>query len=700
MYCLNNKKLISIFVQIPKRLTLVIVLLGIFGGNVRAGSQYSQQSQSTRPQTPQQQQTEPIQLPGFALTANQQAPTFQLIPFGINLNPPSEAQQTPSPTPPPISSPSPTPPVSVSAAVQTRHQVMEYDVPASTNNVEPTTLEITSNPTPLNLVFKSFSTPINIQQVHQSSEAIAQESSSEDEPHRLLHSIVKPVLQDIREVIIPIRRVTQQITPVQEEIQTFVARGMSQLTNPGSTATFSAPSSAKQLSGPAGYVKVQNQNQNQASTFSASSKSQSKTGNQPAKQLSAPATTASTPTSTQTAKQLSAPASNSISSFAQSLSRYLTQTQPLQLSAPLLTQAPSQFFIPAPAQLFAQQLPAQLMLAQAAAQGQFLAPALFGSQIPTPFLIPQLFSAGGGQMIAPQPGITAPRLFIQTPTQVPMQLSQSSSQEQTQGQMLAVPAISQTSPRGLRTMAQNSNDQQMTIGRQLMIPSSAVRFIASTPGQLLVQPQMAGQFLTQPQQAANDQLQMTSGQFLTQPLTTVGQFLTQPQTNDGQSVSQPQNNGAQITTQPGPTTGQTLAQPQTNSNLTPQLFATRSSTPLFTPSALQLVASGGANLFSNPIEIPTATPQTQQQPQQGRFIELLPARASTPTPFSSTSFSSAPNSSPNTFTSASFSSSTSSSPNSFVLASRNTGKSSIEILGNGSQGKRENVQVFGARIKK
>lgn len=689
---------------------MVILLLGIFGGDVLAGSQYSQQSQSTRQQQqPQQQQSETngIQLPGVPLSANQQTQTFQLVPFGINLNPPPEAQSTPAPTPPPISLPSPTPPVSVSAAIQTRHQVMEYDVPASGNNVEPTTLEITSNPIPLNLVFKSFSTPINIQQVHQSSEAIAQESSSEDEPHRLLHSIVKPVFQDIREVIIPIRRVTQQITPVQEEIQTFVARGMSQITSPTSTATFSAPSSGKQLSGPAGYVRAQNQNT--ASAFSATSKAQSKSTNQSTKQLSAPATGTSKPT--QTAKQLSAPSSNSISAFAQSLSRYLTQTQPLQLSAPLLAPTPSQFFIPAPTQLFAQQLPAaaQLMLAQAAAQGQFLTPGptLFGSQIPTQFLIPaqpQLFSATGGQMLATQPGITAPRFFIQAPTPVPMQLSQNSNQEQTQGQMLTVPAISQTSSRGLSTMEQNSNNQQMvTLGRQLMIPSSAVRFMAQTPGQLLVQPQMTGQLVPQ-SQTANNQLSMTAGQFLTQPVTTMGQFLTQPQNTNEQSVSQAQTNSAAMMSQAEPTIGQTLAQPQTGSTMAPQLFAARSSTPLFTPSALQLVASGGANLFSNPIEIPTAAPPVQQQPQQGRFIELLPARAtaSTPTPFSSTSFSSAtPNPSPNTFTSTSFSSSTSSSPNSFVMSSRNTGKSSIEILGNnGSQGKRENVQVFGARIKK
>ncbi|OTF75494.1 hypothetical protein BLA29_013148, partial [Euroglyphus maynei] len=40
----------------------------------------------------------------------------------------------------------------------------------------------------------------------------------------LRHTVTKPVLQEVREVIAPFRRITQTVQPVQESIETLVAR--------------------------------------------------------------------------------------------------------------------------------------------------------------------------------------------------------------------------------------------------------------------------------------------------------------------------------------------------------------------------------------------------------------------------------------------------------------------------------------------
>ena len=65
---------------------------------------------------------------------------------------------------------------------------------------------------------------MNVLQRHQGSVGDTQESSSEDEPHRLLHTVTKPIIQEIHEVISPYRKILQEVHPVQEEIKTVVAK--------------------------------------------------------------------------------------------------------------------------------------------------------------------------------------------------------------------------------------------------------------------------------------------------------------------------------------------------------------------------------------------------------------------------------------------------------------------------------------------
>lgn len=77
---------------------------------------------------------------------------------------------------------------------------------------------------PVNMIFRSASSNLNVQQMHEGAAGSQQESQSEDEPHYLKHTVKKPILQEVYEVITPYRKITQEIKPVQEDIQTIIAR--------------------------------------------------------------------------------------------------------------------------------------------------------------------------------------------------------------------------------------------------------------------------------------------------------------------------------------------------------------------------------------------------------------------------------------------------------------------------------------------
>jgi len=120
----------------------------------------------------------------------------------------------------------------VQAAIQTRHNVEFRDVPSS-GSVAPTIIEVGASSIPMTILFRSASSSLNVQQQHDGAQGSVQESQSDDEPHILRHSVNKPIIQEIREVITPFRKITQEIQPVQEEINTIVARNSG---NSGSSA--------------------------------------------------------------------------------------------------------------------------------------------------------------------------------------------------------------------------------------------------------------------------------------------------------------------------------------------------------------------------------------------------------------------------------------------------------------------------------
>lgn len=99
--------------------------------------------------------------------------------------------------------------------------------------LSPINVEVPPNYIPVNFVFRSASSQINVVQKHQSSSGSFRESYSEDEPHKLVHTVKRPVIQEVKEIITPYRKIVQQIEPVREEIQTIVARAIHSQNNQG-----------------------------------------------------------------------------------------------------------------------------------------------------------------------------------------------------------------------------------------------------------------------------------------------------------------------------------------------------------------------------------------------------------------------------------------------------------------------------------
>ncbi|KAH7644000.1 dfp2-like protein 11 [Dermatophagoides farinae] len=112
----------------------------------------------------------------------------------------------------------------VSAAIQSKHSVQYIDVPYESTPIAPQTILVEANRIPLNIFFQSRSSNLNVETEHTPSPGSTQETSSEDEPHYLIHRVVKPVYQLINEIIKPYRKITQEIKPVEEDIQTIIAR--------------------------------------------------------------------------------------------------------------------------------------------------------------------------------------------------------------------------------------------------------------------------------------------------------------------------------------------------------------------------------------------------------------------------------------------------------------------------------------------
>lgn len=110
---------------------------------------------------------------------------------------------------------------SIPLALNSHSQIQVVHVP-SFSKPNPTYVDVDSQPSPIYMHFKSQSSPLFTKQTHLGAPGNVEKSQSQDEPHKLIHEVTKPVVQEVRETIIPYRKVIQLIKPVHEEVQTVV----------------------------------------------------------------------------------------------------------------------------------------------------------------------------------------------------------------------------------------------------------------------------------------------------------------------------------------------------------------------------------------------------------------------------------------------------------------------------------------------
>jgi len=92
--------------------------------------------------------------------------------------------------------------------------------------IYPKIIKVHAEEVPVKVVYLTKSSDVDVRQFHKKG-APGKFTSTKtlEEPHRLYHQVVRPVIQEIHEVIVPYRKVVQRIEPVIEEIQTIVAKG-------------------------------------------------------------------------------------------------------------------------------------------------------------------------------------------------------------------------------------------------------------------------------------------------------------------------------------------------------------------------------------------------------------------------------------------------------------------------------------------
>lgn len=111
------------------------------------------------------------------------------------------------------------------AAIHSEHSVHTVPVSSSKLPAKTPVVNINGDALPLTMRFNTVSTRINAVQKHISHPGQVQKHNTVDEPDLLIQNIQKPVIQEVHEVITPMRKITQEVRPVQERIQTIIARG-------------------------------------------------------------------------------------------------------------------------------------------------------------------------------------------------------------------------------------------------------------------------------------------------------------------------------------------------------------------------------------------------------------------------------------------------------------------------------------------
>ena len=110
-------------------------------------------------------------------------------------------------------------------AVHTRQRVNYIPTPSS-GYAAPTPVGLDAQSPPISLNYRTFSAPISIQHVHVPGQGSFRASSSQDPPHVRVHTVQKPIIQQLQEVIIPQRQVRQQVLPVSALFRVYLKQNL------------------------------------------------------------------------------------------------------------------------------------------------------------------------------------------------------------------------------------------------------------------------------------------------------------------------------------------------------------------------------------------------------------------------------------------------------------------------------------------
>ncbi|KAI7698038.1 hypothetical protein SSS_03230 [Sarcoptes scabiei] len=130
----------------------------------------------------------------------------------------------------------------IKAAVNSQHFVEFQDVSLPSNTpYAPNLIEVQSSVPSFSIKFNSVSSKVEVVHQHEPSKASKEpkETFSEDEPHILRHQVVKPIIQEVHEIITPFRQIFQEIKPVVENIDTAIYRSVTGNGNTVQSATAS-----------------------------------------------------------------------------------------------------------------------------------------------------------------------------------------------------------------------------------------------------------------------------------------------------------------------------------------------------------------------------------------------------------------------------------------------------------------------------
>lgn len=113
----------------------------------------------------------------------------------------------------------------VNVAVLSKHSLKTTPVVVDADPLEPQIIEVQGGDLPVEIHFKSSTSSVKVHQSHTVSHPVEPKYEQyEETPERLVTKIHKPVIQEVREIIMPYRKVLQEINPVREEIHTVVTQ--------------------------------------------------------------------------------------------------------------------------------------------------------------------------------------------------------------------------------------------------------------------------------------------------------------------------------------------------------------------------------------------------------------------------------------------------------------------------------------------